>query len=109
MPPRCFASRSKAFAIAMLLLSGQSMADGPRVVLEVREAKLVTTDGLFHEVNGGAYLDRDTLIDVAKETAALRAENQALKEAPVASPVLVVIACVLGVAAGFAAARLASN
>ena len=100
--------RGAALCLA-LLVGATARADGPRVVLEVRSGRLTTSDGREAEVTGGAYLDRDTLIAVAKETAALRAENKALREAPVVTPAMIVVGVVLGVAAGFAAAKLSSR
>ncbi len=98
---------SRVLALAVLLVTGSARADGPRVVLEVERGTLTTVEGREATVRGGAYLDNDTLLATSKELAALRAENRALREAPVFGPAAVIVAVVVAAAVGFGAAKLA--
>jgi hypothetical protein len=84
-----------------------------KVIYEVKSGSLIIDGGDTKKVEGGCYLDGPTCINVAKEKAALNAENESLKasikEAPVAdSPILMVAgAILLGFAGGLVVGHLA--
>ncbi len=91
----------KAVALALLLSFGAQAQD--RAVLEVKDGTLRTVAGDVVEVAGGAYLPSATLIEVASEVAALRAEVRVLREPDVKLIALCVGLVVTGIAAGYAA------
>lgn len=92
-------------ALALLLSTGVRAED--LVVEEVQAGTLQLVDGRSLEVQGGAYLPPATLLATSRELAGLRAENKALKEAPVASPPILLIAFGAGLVLGAGAVAFA--
>jgi hypothetical protein len=86
-------------ALAAIPAAGQA-PPCDRVALEVDRGSLVTLRGVTLAVRGGQYLTEETARCVAKELDYLRAQNAALKAAPVVTPpafiVAVSVAFVLG-------------
>lgn len=90
----------KALAAILLVLAAPVRAEAPaaetvaqtapdapllepgRYVLEVDHGSVVTPSGLALDIQGGAYLDEQTLLAVARELSALRAETAVLRNRP---------------------------
>ncbi len=94
----------KAVALVLLLSFGAQAQD--RTVLEVKDGVIRTVDGQTREVTGGAYLPSATLIEVASEVAALRAEVRVLREPDAKLIALCVGLVVTGIAAGYVVGRI---
>lgn len=75
---------------------------GAMELLEVKKGVLHTFDGEPHEVEGGAYLSPEAYLRTTGELDKLRQQHV---ESSIATPLLVVGAALLGVAAGFWLAR----
>lgn len=87
----------------LTLISFASFAQ-TREVIEVRDGLIVDVNGNAQEVKGGGYFPEKSLISIAQEVASLRAENQALKSSPVATPTILagtaLVAVILGIVSG---------
>lgn len=92
----------RAVALLLLLSLPARGQDAPRLVLQVQDGYVRTLTGDTVQVKGGAYLDGPSLIASGREMAELRAQNAALKEAPVAPPSSLVVALFAGLAIGLA-------
>jgi hypothetical protein len=95
--------------LSLILLVSLSAIAQEREVDEVQDGTIRTPKGDIIDIHGGAYLPMSSLISLAQETAALRAENKVLKETPASPPALVAVrvgALVLGCAGAYVFGRL---
>lgn len=88
-------------ALLALPASAQDELRDERVVLEVESATVRTLEGHTYAVKGGGYLSQASWLASARELAALRAENQALRNAPSVTPMAIVVASSIAVVVGF--------
>ncbi len=89
-------------AALLVLLLALPVGAQEKTVLEVREGTITTMGGETVPVTGGAYLDGPALLSTAKELAALKAENVALREAPGSPPAVLLVTAVVCLLAGAA-------
>ena len=81
--------------------------DVPRVI-SVRSGLLLSDDGNRFEVDGGAWLRDDLLIQRAQDFTRLDEENRQLKLAPRPTPVLVIVTTAISIVLGAAGGAYAT-
>lgn len=96
--------------VAVLITGAAAAQDRPaREVVEVSSAVLLLPSGQERQVIAGAWLSDPTMIDVAKELVALRAEVGVLREAPPTPPFALIytasVALLVGLGVGVLAGR----
>lgn len=89
-------------ALLALLVALPAWAEG--VVVQVHDGYVRQLDGVTLQVRGGAWLDGPTFLAKGQELEKLRAENERLKAAPVATPTAVVVALAIGITVGLGGA-----
>ena len=90
----------RVVALSLLLLSASARAED---VLDVQRAQVLTAAGLTLDVEGGVWLSDAQLERTSRELVRLRAENEALREAPPMPPLWTLgVAVAIGLAAGLA-------
>ena len=86
--------------LALLLLSASARADD---VVDVKRASILTAAGLTVEVEGGTWLSDAQTMRTGRELVSLRAQNEALREAPPMPPLwTLAVALGVGLACGVA-------
>lgn len=96
---RCLFRHARVAVLALLCVAATAKADDSRLIIQVQDGVVRSLAGEVLEVQGGAYLPSESLMSLASELAALRAENEVLKSATV-KDALIVAAVLLGVVAG---------
>ncbi len=86
-----------AAALALLLAL-------PAQAQEVRDGYLRLADDTTVQVTGGVYLPSAKAQERARELVSLKAENERLRAAPVATPTAVVVALAIGITVGLGGA-----
>lgn len=90
------------YLLIAALLSADPAPELPPAVRAERARLLLPGERWVDVELPGAWLPEPRLVAVAQELVRLRAENEALKAGPVATPAWVLIAIAVGLAAGFA-------
>lgn len=91
--------------VALLLIPALVVGAPARAedVLDVQRAQVLTAAGLTLDVEGGVWLSDAQLERTSRELVRLRAENEALREAPPMPPLWTLgVAVAVGLAAGLA-------
>lgn len=90
----------RSVLLAILLLSASARADD---VVDVQRASILTAAGIQLEVEGGTWLSDAQTMRTGQELVSLRAQNEALREAPPMPPLWTLgVALAVGLACGVA-------
>ena len=90
----------RAALLAFLLLASSARADD---LVDVQSARVLTSAGETLTLEGGVWLSDAQLERTSRELVRLRAENEALREAPPLPPLWTLgVAVAVGLAAGLA-------
>ena len=90
----------RSLALALLLLASSARAED---LVDVESARVLTAAGQTLDLQGGAWISDAQLERTSRELVRLRAENEALRDAPPMPPLwTLALAVAVGLAGGLA-------